>query len=153
MDLKSQVSSQETSKRLKELGVKQQQSFFCWWQPNKESSDSILLYEKQCSTPEFMSQFISAFTVAELGEMLNIEFPSGMKIGDESYMHLELKFSLKSVNLVHYFDAGFATNKKVIFSSKDSNEANARAKMLIYLIENKLIEVPDVIKFLSYAGG
>lgn len=125
MNLQDQVTSLEISKRLKELGVKQE-SLFYWvksWdvngyftgdEPEIEYLDIIEQYEMEKSI------ICSAYTVAELGEML----PS---------MYTEIHIN---ENKEQRWDLTYK-NKFWL----DENEANARAKMLIYLLENKLIEI------------
>lgn len=77
MKLEQQVTSLEISKKLKELGVKQESYF--WWQleHNNELSNGCLSFCPSVIVPKSYhdgtspkSGFISAFTVAELGEML-----------------------------------------------------------------------------------
>lgn len=113
MNLNEQVCSLELAKRLKELGVKQESLFY--WSENMRGEWSL-----NCPTRDRTSR-CSAFTVAELGEML---FPNAkintIKIGNVFYLYQ------------------FGLDKEFIADT----EANARAKMMIYLLENKLIEVP-----------
>lgn len=122
MKLEDQVTSLELSKRLKELGVKQE-SYFEW-------SFYMDCMESDCHEKHWIvtdknggniGGRISAFTVAELGEML----PSYFKI-----------FPLHSSRV------GTESNARFICGGQEAKtEADARAKMLIYLIENKLVKV------------
>ncbi len=113
MKLEDQVTNLELSKKLKELGVKQE-SLFVWyglpfWIPvldTFKNKDGLELY--------------SAFTVAELGEMLPHHVTS-----------------TKSINNYWYSDWQFNNGTEHVEES--DKEADVRAKMLIYLIENKLI--------------
>jgi hypothetical protein len=68
MKLENQVTNLELSKRLKELGVKQE-SLFYW----KEYDGRWWL--DYCGKPwdEFKDRWASAFTVAELGEIIGAE--------------------------------------------------------------------------------
>lgn len=118
MKLEQQVCSLELAKRLKELKVKQD-SFFYWIKQNKDSNQYCLVNENNFDK----SYLISAFTVAELGEML----PWG-----------NLGFRDKHGTWVQT-----DTTEPVRSVQRDEIEANVRAKMLIYLLENKLIEVPE----------
>ncbi len=113
MKLEDQVCSLEFSKRLKELGVKQDSLFYFF-------KDRIY-YRGDLAVPD--NKIISAFTVAELGEMLPKNMPS-LGSNDESgwYMHV------------------FKPIEKWIKMYPCKTEANARAKMLIYLLENNLIK-------------
>jgi len=114
MKLEDQVCSLELAKKLKELGVKQENATFNWF------DDHGTIYVSDKFKPFWAA---AAFTVAELGEMLKgVEFDSGFR---KSYCFCEV------------YDAN---GKKT--SKEDSSEANARAVMLVHLIERKLIEVP-----------
>jgi len=130
MKLESQVVSLELSKRLKELGVKQG-SLFTW----VESIGANETYDDGTKNGEYkltrfdgaVSNFhamgfeskehpmFSAFTVAELGEMLPHMIQKPPKTGDGK------KWYVAPTN-------GFF-----------ETEADARAALLIYLLENKLI--------------
>lgn len=133
--LKSQVVNLELSKRLKELGVLQK-STFSWsaregidgkidddaWHltltPFYEGNENLSVknYAEDCD------YHISAFLVGELGEMLK-----------------------KDSNAVMFNDDtkkwGISISVLVI---REDTEANARAKMLIYLLENNLIKSSDL---------
>lgn len=103
MELNQQVCSLESAKCLKELGVKQE-SLFYWHETARldgiNNINQSKINSKYC---------YSAFTVAELGEMLR-ECPQ--------------------LNWCDLYTGD------LIFQP---TEAEARAKMLIYLLENKLI--------------
>lgn len=118
MNLKTQVCSLELAKRLKELGVKQESLWY--WQRRALGTWHLGLcgYERRETD-------ISAFTVAELGEMLpNRTCTSRCPKNNLYYCRLEIE-------------------KGRWFGRQDVTEANARAKMLIYLLENKLIGLKD----------
>lgn len=74
---------------------------------------------------------VSAFTVAELGEML----PS--KIQNEWLRCIKATNNAGIDWKIRYAAVGFELDYSLQFNEK--TEANARAKMLIYLIENNLI--------------
>ncbi len=127
MKLENQVVSLELSKKLKELGVKQD-SLFYWVgmsiRKGKDVKVGFALWSKKeldkliKELGQTQEAIISAFTVAELGEMLPEEVTSNSK--RLSYPHRFFNF------------------KSLPFKMPNI-EADARAKMLIYLIENKLI--------------
>lgn len=110
--IKHQLCSLELSKRLKELGVKQE-SYFCWWQ-----ADNLENY--------------SAFTASELGEIL----PKGTVLtnGNKTFWEICINIPIAE-NRLHF-------NKFVSDKIKTVNEADARATMIIYLLENNLMELP-----------
>jgi hypothetical protein len=122
MNLEDQVCSLELAKRLKELGVPQE-SLFYW----HITTDGIMLndslsfftcFKKYIETRDRYvtsgGEVFSAFTVAELGEELFKNYGS----------------FISNVHGVETIDR----NCEI----KADTEANARAKMKIYLIENKL---------------
>jgi hypothetical protein len=115
MKLEQQVCSLDLAKRLKELGVKQE-SLFYW-------SDDVIYIHKRRDAKDWYS----AFTVAELGEML------------PDYIYSQKRF-LQSDDWCIY-TAGepkdFPDGKEMIHGN---TESDARAKMLVYLIENNLIK-------------
>jgi len=136
MKLEDQVCSLELAKRLKELGVKQE-SLFQWrrWSPKDGSTyiDNewrISIFKD--STGKY--EVVSAFTVAELGEMLPAELP------DEDMVLLMKKCRETPTHRVFYHHPNFVTEKEYV--TIHHTEANARASMLIHLIENKLMELP-----------
>jgi hypothetical protein len=111
MQLEKQVCSLEFAKKLKELGVDQESIWF-WARQPAISGDWTIHYFGNVRGERHK---FSAFTVAELGEML----PDGYKT------------SRQNKNWITYAAFGGAD------ISADT-EADARAKMLVYLIENGL---------------
>ncbi len=71
------------------------------------------------------AEIYSAFTVAELGEMLPSNVTSG-KIDDQWFCRVYYDLDDKDF-IVYYIKQGFVTHK----------EADARANMLIWLIEQE----------------
>lgn len=128
MDLKDQVCSLELSKRLKELGVKQE-SYFFWYSAFKDSEVTVWHSYQIGSDTE---RAFSAFTVAELGEML----PDYVNPAD--YQGARSLGISKSMDGWHIT---YSTSEKWWHREVADTEADARAKMLIYLIENKLITI------------
>lgn len=116
MKLENQVVSLELAKKLKELGVKQE-SLYNWL---VASDGARLMKNPVLDTYRYFEQS-SAFTVAELGEMLPRKFYSERYNNGQFYC--QRNDGLHNHN--EYADT----------------EADARAKMLIYLLENKLINI------------
>ena len=115
------------SKRLKELGVKQESLWY--WQVYK-TGDIYLLPHKDVKgfiDKVDVCKYYSAFTVAELGEALPWVV-EGFVLAVEK---------CKDKWWVFYESGTGVLNGKQF----DGSEANARAKMVIYLIENKLMEI------------
>lgn len=126
MKLEQQVTSLEISTRLKELGVKQD-GLFNWANyisqpPRNESSWTLHIAGSDDWANEQAREHISAFTVAELGEMLRpttwtvVSRPIGNQWG--AYTPTCEKWG------EHYANT----------------EADARGKMLIYILENNLLK-------------
>lgn len=117
MKLESQVVSLELAKRLKELGVKQDAHYA--WHVYGGNTELLINFIADCCPSD---ETFSAFTVGELGEMLPDNFRS-MKLGKGWFCRLYLGPTLSSGDGV-----------------TGETEADARGKMLIYLIENGLIK-------------
>lgn len=141
MKLQDQVCSLELSKHLKDLGVRQE-SYFVWidkFPMFNENGPVLKIHEivqewgdKFLTGPvrtAVATQTYSAFTVAELGEMLPQYF--------ESWRFSDTKKKDKDRWECAGHEEG---NPTPPFDGV--TEADARAKMLIYLIENKLIPAP-----------
>lgn len=133
MNLKNQVCSLELAKRLKELGVKQE-SIFWYTCFRNGTADISFQYDSKYIPPSHYA----AFTVAELGEILpdHIIYKNPFGIPQEYYLKQSKKDNEYKIYIEFLDEDGVA-----IFFSE--NEANARAKMLIYLLENKLMELPN----------
>jgi hypothetical protein len=109
MKLENQVCSLDLAKRLKELGVKLESLF--WWRWFEGTNDFEL------ANSQYLPEDISAFTVAELGERI-------MTSED-----LDLPWYGNGVWFWSTPSGG----------SFEKTEADARAKMLCYLVESKLM--------------
>ena len=77
--------------------------------------------------------YYSAFTAAELGEML----PKKFKAYFQNWI-LRIDWNRDGRNHVTYIEDGDSR----LASGEDKNEANARARILIYLLEDNLY-TPD----------
>jgi hypothetical protein len=152
MPLEQQVLSLELAQKLKELGVKQD-SLFYWVKGDKQrgvcpdcrkaggllpecaycggtgkdiEKQNYYLYGQLEVWQEDRIKDCSAFTVAELGEMLPMEYMS-IKDGGDRWFGVGWG-ALWGFEMIKYPDP--------IVSNL---EADCRAKILIYLLENKLI--------------
>lgn len=129
MKLENQVVSLELAKKLKELGVPQESLFY--WYDFKDGKTSLETKEARrndcawCNT-YCMSDVSSAYTSAELGEMLPDNFHTFRK-GDQKY------WCGLDTRLFNIFENAWWNHEE------EHTEADARAKMLIYLIEHNLI--------------
>jgi hypothetical protein len=126
MTLEQQVCSLELATRLRDLGVKQESYF--WWYPYPGKGDVIVPdpWKKQNGG----LVYTSAFTVAELGEMLPYRV-------EQRWLTMSRCAPIEKNRWI----IGYCKNKieDVKFVQQEATEADARAKMLIYLLENKLI--------------
>ena len=166
MKIENQVSSLKLSKRLKELGVKQE-SVWAWkvvveyWgaKPktklvNEGGTDN----EKIVNGKElhYSEKYYSAFTVVELGEKLPdyIKDIGNLDIGKNHTDHMSMNKKLVKHRTWHIsywtWETSFTRKHKDMYLKQIANpkiplihaktEANARAKMLVYLLENGLIK-------------
>ncbi len=149
MKLEQQVTSLEISKRLKELRVKQESLYKwadftnhctvcsekdCECQKGKYHSKQFqVLYDNRLFGEIEERDYIeilnvySAFTVAELGEML----PKMVRLNGECDWWSQKCWDSEKWQAQYRYDI----NTKQVANT----EADARGKMLIYLLENKLI--------------
>ena len=139
MQLEDQMCSLELAKRLKELGVEQDSLFYYRTQYLYDGSDEIVLMINKFDSPRAHERMsnpkYSAFTVAELGEML----PARLKpdLPSKKFARLDICKGTDSRWLIsYYYDITLPPKNALI----GNTEADARAKMLIYLIENDLIK-------------
>ncbi len=134
LSLENQVCSLELSRRLKELGVEYEAYFNYIFLPNKDIWE-IYPLKNQLGFP--------AYTASELGEIL----PAYANVSGDSCMLYLSKYRIPVVELegqIRYSCEYWKLEDSHYFLGKgyyDINEANVRAKMLIYLIENELMEI------------
>lgn len=127
MQLEDQCCSLELAKKLKELNVKQNSQFY--FANAKYIGDHVLEEEvwmiaHLSQTTGISNEWYSAFTASELGDMLP-SWHDSCKSADNDW-HIRV-FEKDKNNICN--------------NSFDKTEADARAKMLIYLIENGLVNV------------
>jgi len=123
MKLENQLVNLELSMRIKELGVPQD-SVWYW------INDGVDITQGK-DPKDKVNEYVSAFTVAELGYILPGRIITYQEKGKFICEELE--------NRCIYEDGGNYPQSSPY--GEDDTEANARAKCLIYLIENGLYEV------------
>lgn len=150
MKLEKQVVSLWLAKKLKELGVEQDSLFYyaIHFDGDRETyicfyEDELEKYQTNCGENEYHDDIFSAFTVAELGEMLpdevknkNNEEIFGKETNKTKYIGMDFWTEQTNNNY------GVARVYRVSVGGKqfkEETEADARAKMLIYLLESKLL--------------
>lgn len=128
MELSQLVTSLETSKRLKELGV-EQISMFTWFDtlPFEDNRKWWLFYEQNTT-----GVWASAFTSSELWEML----PHRIRKDGLAY---DLEFWKSHDKKIGTCYIDMESEHKFLISYEDNNEAESRWKLYIYLKENNLI--------------
>jgi hypothetical protein len=136
MKLEQQVCSLDLSKHLKELGVKQE-SLFVW---GLDVVEGWRISLREIQEPDDKGEFnYAAFTVAELGEMLpSIIEDNGA--ADFKQLRIWKHYVLKTDGewgITYRKTSGDFKTKDNIF---DDKEANTRAKMLVYLIEQGIVK-------------
>lgn len=134
MKLEDQVISLDLAKKMKELGF-EQESLFKWALKSiylesgtpksyvTEKHYDIILDDENSFDGEY---FFNAYTVAELGKML----PENV---------MSFKSPDKKTWICRYYDY-HGTFEFDTYQEIHKTEANARAKMFIYLKENNLLE-------------
>jgi hypothetical protein len=145
MTLEKQVCSLGIAKRLQELGVKQNayqawventsdHSFHLW----NEELRAFRGIEPKIDLRRRVPKEYSAFSVAELGEIL----PQSI-IDPSSVTNEKIYFSQWQNGERDLWNVGYSTyDRKLKLQEFSSTEADARARMLVYLLENNLISVP-----------
>jgi hypothetical protein len=138
MKLEDQVVSLELAKKLKELGVKQDGHFF-WAEFRNDSAslgDNMNIVHTQLLRIDQVAEYQDydhiedlditvALTVAELGEMLPVAINgTGVFMGGSRWCG--------------YYKSNSEWNQGIEF--KAQTEADARAKMLIHLIEKGIVK-------------
>lgn len=145
--IEQHVTSLETSKRLKELGVEQKSMFM--WDYDGELRVGII----QAISPHIKTAYpdeieiikvedcYSAFLASELGEIFQDHFnPFGMDVEFGYNCCYHYGIAEASEDLQDEWKKEVEEHA-VRWQVEDENEANMRGKMLIYLLEQGIIRV------------
>ena len=121
MKLENQVVSLELAKKMKELGFEQESLFY--WIIHRYEPIDLYYFENGINIPfdDEVSEKYSAYTVAELGEMLPINCASWR--------------SDKTLYSCQRFDFGGCCGQEITADT----EADCRARLLIWLKENNYL--------------
>lgn len=160
MKLENQVCTIEQARKMKELGIVQESLFYHWNEKTPANSNlqyygyaqdqipwiTILGKRSNVSGYErWTNEEVSAFTVAELGVMLPEE---------QAYKFFSTYYNDHSGNWeVEY--RGFKTDDELedwnsiepppkIYETEGDTEAQARAEMIIWLLENKIVSPGEI---------
>jgi len=163
MKIEEQVCTLEQAKKLKELGVTYTDANYCYLENSGggiEFGDVGFMFQHHCDDYQisvhpqgfdesFKEQSWPAFTVAELGVMLPHRYQSQRL--DENTINLH-KFTHWCIDTDFNSECEVcsecATN--IVHEAKGNSEAEARAAMLIYLLENNLITPEEVNNRLTH---
>ncbi len=147
MKLEKQVTSLKLSKKLKELGVKQESWFL--WELDDTKEEWVLTDQDKAFYSEREDRSVSAFTASELGEMLpSIVRPnrSGRDplthhvVGEKGMLTIWLNRTVDGVRTVGVnYDDDRSDDGFLFPGVFAATMPNALAEMFIYLIENKLV--------------
>jgi hypothetical protein len=146
MKLEHQVCNLELARQLKELQVKQESEYEWEWEWDKAQKHKPTLKTsgvrgcRRCGAvingiplPSIYADKCAAFSVAELGEMLPVVIKR-----TEAGQGRNIRIRFDGPRTISYEEEH---NYRKLKPVKGLTEADARAKMLIHLIENKLLTV------------
>lgn len=137
MKLENQVSNKELSVRLKELGVKGKTLHAWYHQPLNGKRTEWRLVHGSSQRIYDAEDWVNAFTCSELGVMI---------ASTDKYTYLNEIF-VSALGRVHW-----VVRKTYRVEKKEfDNEADARAYLLIQMIENKIVTVDEINKRLEEA--
>lgn len=151
MELKYQVCSLNLAREIKNLGFYKTSTFVYENPISLEEGEGWLFAYKLMVTEraKIGSRLYPAYTVAELGEMLPKRLKNHWKISSMykfkrgTYVDLTISYNERTKEWIvsYYGDTGFGESDKNIYFHGEiaKTEADARAKMLIYLLKNNLI--------------
>jgi len=148
LPLEQQVCSLGLAKRLKELGVRQE-SLFYWYkglrEPFADWHEQGHVYQDY-PNPEIL---YSAFNTAELGDMLPAWIDTKQNEPFNIFGLETIKRKSRNIQFIVSYECDSIKGKEInnplarsrACHTYDEKEADARAKMLIYLIENDIVSV------------
>lgn len=134
MPVEQQVCSRALAERLAALGVPQESVF--WWVERK------VTYTGGQAAHAQRTGALAAFTVAELGEMLPDDITIPSKSGKPRAHTHWLRFGRYRATVQRFWCAYPGGTTRTNLEERANTEADARAQMLIYLLENQLIAPP-----------
>lgn len=143
MELESQCCSLDLAKRLKELGVKQES--LCSWKPHRQQlptmteAERLGTYWTLFNDPPIQQDY-SAFTVAELGDLISEYCNEWAQGWNDSGCFWQFQYGERGCgNMLEGFGEKFSALDVDDENSNTSSEANARAALLIHILESNLL--------------
>jgi hypothetical protein len=141
MKIEKIVCSVKYAEKLKKLGVKQNSIFY--WIRTRELKHKNIVSNNFIEEHGMKKNYYSAFTIGELGYILNeylegweiTRYPRGWSLRQKKFVRRIWNNIREAMCLLDMF-----MHKKPL----PKTEADARAKMVVYLLENKLLKVCDV---------
>lgn len=140
MTLSHHVTSRELSEKLKRAGVPQASQFY-WMKPigdnGKPNGEYFINYKDSydfCDDDSHDHKMVSAFLASELGELLPRKINKG-----------KLWLVIETLNDGKGWACGYRNAEHWLFLETDTLP-NVMAEMLLFLVENKLIDVTSLIK-------
>jgi len=137
--IENHVTSLEISKKLKSLNIPQESKFYWSFYDGGNTKEYPGIISTNEANHGFKEDLISAFLSSELGEML----PQILEIKGIKYQ-LFVSVALDKQWFVVYANEEDYHDNAPIRIIMRHNEADARAKMLIHLIENSIIDVKSL---------
>lgn len=137
MELTDQVTNRELSERLRDLGFPQESLF--WWSQGKHDQRDKEKWELHDCIDTHARANASAYTVAELGELLPAYIIA--MAGTESEMRFDLnEWKDAGWHVGYWWDEDTRRKSGMTIENKvEAKHADARGEMLAYLKEQKLI--------------
>ena len=145
MKIDDQVCTMAQAKRLKELGIIVPLHFF-WWYTGLYENDMCQLISGFSSDKGPL--YFPAFTVAELGEMMPVNFSYQDRqcfVTSEKYPNSSHTKWICGIHTVWAHDKPVIAKKYCL----GRTEADCRAALLIYLLETKVISTESVNEMLK----
>jgi len=132
MKLENQVVSLELAQKMKELGFEQDSLFY--WKEQMTGSDVAIIQAENPADDDYKN-FYSAYTVAELGEMLPSTVYTRTYLRKNHPTNEENKDYIEEMKQNNWYAIHYEDNMDLLQGYK--TEADARATILIYLKEKK----------------
>lgn len=136
MQLKDITVSQPLSEELRKRGIPQKSLFYWWCDKEKKMENGV-----QIGTPhstEYWYDVSSAFTDPEIDRWL----PYELKINENIYYFHSTE--LKKNSFAYSKPNMNGVGRDFLCSTSGKDGITGKAKMLLYLIDNKLINVEDL---------